>query len=62
MCVFSGGFYEPLLSFLDHTVTERFVSAEHRAIVQAATTPSDLLDRLVVWHPPEGATEKWWDR
>ena len=56
------GFYEPLLTFLDHTVTERFVSVEHRAIVQAATTPGDLLDRLASWRPPDGETEKWWDR
>jgi uncharacterized protein (TIGR00730 family) len=56
------GFYAPLLTFLDHTVTERFVSAEHRAIVLSATTPSDLLDRLAAWQPPEGETEKWWDR
>ena len=56
------GFYEPLLSFLDHTVTERFVSVAYRQIVQAATTPGDLLDRLAAWQPPECETEKWWDK
>ena len=30
------GFFDPLLAFLDHTVTERFVSTEHRALVLAA--------------------------
>ena len=26
------GFFEPLLAFFDHTVTERFVSERHRAL------------------------------
>jgi uncharacterized protein (TIGR00730 family) len=54
-------FYAPLLAFFDHTVTERFVSAEHRALLLSATTPDALLDLLEAWQPP-GETEKWWDR
>jgi uncharacterized protein (TIGR00730 family) len=48
------GFFDPLLAFLDHTVTERFVSAEHRALVLAADRPDVLLDRLAGWQarPP----------
>jgi uncharacterized protein (TIGR00730 family) len=48
------GFFDPLLAFLDHTVAERFVSAEHRALVLAADRPDVLLDRLAGWQarPP----------
>ncbi|NUR06262.1 MAG: TIGR00730 family Rossman fold protein [Nocardioidaceae bacterium] len=56
------GFFDPLLAFLDHTVTERFVRPEHRALVLAAAAPEDLLDRLAGWQPPIGEPDKWWDR
>ena len=52
------GFYEPLLSFLDHTVAERFVAPEHRALVLAGRDPADLLDRLAAWEP--GSTRGKW--
>lgn len=55
------GFFDPLLAFLDHTVTERFVSAEHRALVLAAERPDDLLDRLAGWRG-ETTAFKWLDR
>jgi uncharacterized protein (TIGR00730 family) len=43
------GFYDPLLAFLDHTVTERFVTPEHRRLVLSAGDPHVLLDRLAAW-------------
>jgi uncharacterized protein (TIGR00730 family) len=52
------GFYEPLLTFLDHTVAERFVTAEHRALVLSADDPAALLDRLATWQP--AATRAKW--
>jgi uncharacterized protein (TIGR00730 family) len=55
------GFYAPLLAFLDHTVTERFVSEAHRALVLSADDAAVLLDLLHAWEPgaPSG---KWLDR
>jgi len=55
------GFFDPLLAFLDHTVTERFVSEEHRALVLAADRPDVLLDRLAGWRTATAAS-KWLDR
>jgi len=55
------GFFDPLLAFLDHTVTERFVSTEHRALVLAADRPDALLDLLAGWRPAAPAA-KWLDR
>jgi uncharacterized protein (TIGR00730 family) len=49
------GFYGPLLAFLDHTVTERFVSPQNRALLLAADTPAGLLDLLADWRPPARA-------
>ncbi len=55
------GFYEPLLRFFDRTVEERFVSDRNRALLLAAETPADLLDRFGEWQPDPAAT-KWLDR
>jgi uncharacterized protein (TIGR00730 family) len=52
------GFYEPLLTFLDHTVSERFVTPEHRALVLSGDDPATLLDRLAAWQPAS-ARAKW---
>lgn len=54
------GFYDSLLGFFDHAVLERFVRAEHRALVLADTDPARLLDALAGWTPP--TADKWLDR
>ena len=55
-----GGYFDRLLGFLDLTVTERFVKGEHRALVIASTSPTDLLERIAAYQPPR--VEKWIDR
>jgi len=47
-----AGYYRPLLAFFDHAVAERFVRAEHRAMVLADTDPGRLLDAMERWTPP----------
>ncbi|MED5606120.1 MULTISPECIES: TIGR00730 family Rossman fold protein [unclassified Pseudomonas] len=54
------GFYDPLLTFLDHLVQERFVRAEHRQMLQRGATPAELVDALQAWKPL--AAPKWVDR
>ena len=55
-----GGYFDPLLAFLDSTVSERFVKGEHRALVITSTSPTELLERLAAYRPPK--VEKWIDR
>jgi uncharacterized protein (TIGR00730 family) len=50
-------YYDPLLAFLDHAMTERFISPEHRAMIMTADTPGDLLARFADYQPP--SLEKW---
>jgi uncharacterized protein (TIGR00730 family) len=47
-----GGFYDPLLAFLDTTVTGGFVKPQHRAILVVDTEPRSLLARLRGYVPP----------
>ena len=46
------GFFDPLLSFFDHAVHERFVSPDHRSLVVVEEDPERLLDALSRWEPP----------
>lgn len=55
-----GGYYDPLLAFIDHAVKEGFVKAEHARLVVADTDPVRLLERLQAWKP--GAGPRWISR
>jgi len=52
-------FFDPLLSLFDHSVSEGFVMAEHRAMVLQARQSAPLLDAIDVWTPPN--VKKWID-
>jgi uncharacterized protein (TIGR00730 family) len=54
------GFFDGLLSFVDHSIDERFVRRENRAMVLVASSPDPLLDLLERYVPP--VVEKWIDR
>jgi len=41
-----GGFYTPLVGFLDQLVSEGFVSPHHRRLLRVAADPAGLLERL----------------
>ena len=55
-----GGYFDGLLAFLDHAHDERFVRREHRAILQVADSPAELLDRMDRYEPVH--VGKWLDR
>ncbi len=40
------GFYDGLMAFLTHAADEGFIRAQHRRLIQAATTPDELIDQL----------------
>lgn len=55
-----GGYYDPLIAFLDRMVEQRFLRPEHRAMVLAGTDAEELLARFAAYVPP--AVPKWLDR
>lgn len=55
-----GDFYSPLLAFLDHATSERFVRDEHRAQLVVDDAVDTLLERLDTHRVPP--TPKWLDR
>jgi uncharacterized protein (TIGR00730 family) len=42
-----AGFFDPLLAWLDRTVADGFVRAEHRGLLRVAEEPEMLLERLL---------------
>lgn len=54
-----GGFYQPFVRFLDHTVREGFVSLSHRRMVVVETDPERLLERFRAYEAP--AVPRWID-
>jgi hypothetical protein len=47
-----GGYWRPLIRFLDHAVQEGFLRPEHRRLVIVDRNPGRLLDRLAIHRMP----------
>lgn len=54
------GYFDGLLGFLDHAVTQRFMKPEHRAMLVVETAPAALLNGLRHRRVPQ--LDKWLDR
>ena len=54
------GYFDGLLTFLDHAVTERFLRIEHRAMVLVDADAERLLERFEGYRAP--AVARWIDR
>jgi hypothetical protein len=49
-----AGYYDPLIQFLDHAVSEDFLKPKHRALLMVEKEPAKLLDHFEVYlrdHP-----------
>ncbi len=47
-----GGFFDPLLAWVDRAVAEQFVRPQHRDLLVVAADPERLLDELERYRPP----------
>lgn len=48
----AGGFYDPLLTFLGHAVSEGFIPEAHAAALHHDSDPDRLLEKLLASSPP----------
>jgi uncharacterized protein (TIGR00730 family) len=55
-----GGFFDPLLAWLDHAVVEGFLRERHRQLIHQANDADSLLDMLLHAHPAP-VSPKWID-
>ena len=49
-----GRYFEPLVAFLDHAVSEGFLAARHRGLLLRGENLERLLARFAAWAPPAG--------
>ncbi|WP_233880916.1 LOG family protein [Paraburkholderia flagellata] len=54
-----SGFYDPLMSLLDHTVREGFMRQTYRDMLQTDSDPAALIAKLKHYHAP--TKDKWAD-
>ncbi len=52
-----GGYFDPLLLFLDGAVSNGFMNLEHREMLLVSDDPEDLLERMESYRVPK--VEKW---
>lgn len=55
-----GGYFGPLLAFLDGAVQARFLAPAHRRMLLVGENPAELLEQFSAYRPP--APFKWIDR
>ncbi len=55
-----GGFYDPLIAFLDHVAGERFMQPQHRGMLLVEDTPEKMIAALKAYEAP--VVTKWIDR
>lgn len=55
----AGGYYQPLIRFLDHMVREGFLGRAHRSMLLVERRPEPLLERMDAYEPP--SVPKWID-
>ncbi len=53
------GYYDKLMDFLDHTVSEKFVEAEHRSMILVDENPERLLQKFETYQPPTVDKAQW---
>jgi len=53
------GYFDPLLSFLDHAVREMFIYAPHRDLVLSALDCAELLDRMAAYERTPVRKTEW---
>ena len=54
------GFYDNLIAFIDHLVSQRFLTAEQSLLMMHEAKPADLLHRFKTFKP--SYTNKWADQ
>jgi len=52
-----SGYFDRLLSFVDHTIEEGFLKREYGAMIAVSDSPRALLDKFAGYRPP--AVHKW---
>ncbi len=55
-----AGYYDRMLSMMDHAAEERFLAPEHRAMILAGAEPGPLIERFRAYRAPQ--VSKWLDR
>ena len=53
------GYYDKLIAFLDHTVEQKFVKSEYRAMVLVDENPERLLEKFAAYQPPKIDKAAW---
>jgi uncharacterized protein (TIGR00730 family) len=52
-----GGYFDPLITFIEHMESEGFIKPEHRSAVLVKNDVDSLLDTLLAYQAPQ--LEKW---
>lgn len=55
------GFYDRLLEFIGHSIKEGFISRKNGLIIEVATTPREVVDKIAHYTVPDGRFNLDWE-
>ena len=55
------GYFDPLLDLIDHSAREGFIFEQHKSILTHASSPPELLEKLLRFEQPSGL-DRWVNR
>ena len=53
------GYFNYLIEFLDHMVSQKFIGKEHRSMVLIANNPAELIKKFQSYRPPQIDKARW---
>ena len=53
------GYFDYLIEFLDHMVSQKFIGKEHRSMVLIADNPAELINKFQSYRPPQIDKARW---
>lgn len=55
----AGHYYDSIIHFLDHAVSQQFIEPEHRDMILISEDPETLIEQFITYQPPQVDKAGW---
>ena len=55
----AGHYYDAMIHFLDHAVSQQFIEPEHRDMILISEDPETLIEQFITYQPPQVDKAGW---
>ncbi|NMC80305.1 MAG: LOG family protein, partial [Chloroflexi bacterium] len=55
----AGHYYDAMIHFLNHAVSQQFIEPEHRDMILISEDPETLIEQFITYQPPQVDKAGW---